>query len=108
MYVLYVRNKCVFNQLLAFRIDMLTLTTPVTQERLNAAVVEVIGLNVMGPVCIPGEWDVQETINHVKVKLKHPCSMHYITDQGVMYQIKDKIIHFTRSDIYIFPSNEKN
>jgi cell shape-determining protein MreD len=29
---------------------MLLLTKPATQHRLNAAVVEVLGLNVMGPV----------------------------------------------------------
>ena len=87
---------------------MLTLTKPVTQERLNAAVAEVIGLNVMGPVRIPGEWDANETINYVEERLKQTNSLHYITESGVMYQITDKIIHFTHTEIYIYPNEQIN
>jgi hypothetical protein len=98
---------------------MLILTKPVNQERLNAAVVEVVGLNVMGPVCIPGEWDAHEVMRYIEVKLKQPHTLYFVTDDdsnnnegnnnnssssSIMYQVTDKLVHFTKSQIYIYPN----
>ena len=87
---------------------MLTLTKPANQDRLNAAVAEVADLNVMGPVCIPGEWDAHEAMLYTEVKLKQPHTLYFITedDGSIMYQITNKLIHFKRSCVYIYPNND--
>ena len=89
---------------------MLSLTKPANQSRLNAAVTEVIGLNVMGPVCIPGEWNAREAMHYIEVKLKLPHTLYFVTDEGrgILYQVTDKLVHFTRSCVYIYPNEKVN
>jgi hypothetical protein len=85
---------------------MLSLTKPATQSRLNAAVVEVIGLNVMGPVYIPGEWDVHDTILYAESKLKkfEPLTLYQDPCTGTFFFAKNKKVHFTPSGISIHPT----
>jgi hypothetical protein len=49
---------------------MLMLRKPATQSRLNAAVMETIDLRISGSVGIPGEWDMQDTMQYIESKTK--------------------------------------
>jgi hypothetical protein len=80
---------------------MLILSKPVNQDRLNAAVVEIICLRVMGPVLIPGIWDMHDTLQYIESKFKHPPKA---TEDKTLFFIHDKTIHFTHSSVVIFPS----
>jgi hypothetical protein len=80
---------------------MLSLTKPATQSRLNSAVVEVIGLNVMGSVYIPGSWDVQKTIQYAETKLKQQLTLYHDPYSGTYFCANNKKVHFTPSGISI-------
>ena len=82
---------------------MLLLTKPTTQERLNAAVFEIIGLNVMGPVGIPGEWDARSAAQYIERRLKRPITQHPCKEHGMLLQTGNKHIYFTQSGILIQP-----
>lgn len=81
---------------------MLILPRPANQDRLNAAVVEVIGLNVMGPVGIPGDWDAHETIRYAESRAKASI-VPYASEQGVGFFSSDKWVHFTPLRVTIQP-----
>jgi hypothetical protein len=83
---------------------MLILTKPATQSRLDAAIVEVIGLNIMGPVYIPGSWDAHSTIQYAEIKLKQPLTMYHNPKAGVYFNANDKQVHFTLSGVLINPA----
>lgn len=83
--------------------EMLLLTKPATQERLNAAVFETIGLNVMGHIGIPGEWNANSTAQYIQRRLKKqaPITQHLCTEHGVRLLVGDKYIYFTKSGVLI-------
>ena len=85
------------------------LTKPATQDRLNAAVVEVLGLNVMGPVGIPGTWDVGKTVLYIQSKLKEPLALYSTHTEGITqsYHTEKKRIYFTESGVFIYPLKKK-
>jgi hypothetical protein len=77
---------------------MLILSMPMNQDRLNAAVLEVIRLRVMGPVQIPGRWDMYDTMQYIESKLEHSP-----TESGDGFSIHNKCIQFTNSAVVISP-----
>ena len=82
---------------------MLLLTKPTTQERLNAAIFEIIGLNVMGPVGIPGEWNAKSAAEYIECRLKRPVTQHECKEHGIRLQTGNKHIYFMQSGILIQP-----
>lgn len=82
---------------------MLMLSKPSTQDRLNAAVVEVIGLNVMGPVSIPGSWNAEKAILYIEKRLKEPITHQVYDEEGTQFYAQDKVIHFSSIGVQIEP-----
>ncbi len=83
---------------------MLFLTKPATQDRLNAAVVEVIGLNVMGPVSIPGTlWSASNALEYTETKLKQPLTLFQDLEHGIYFQVNNKRVCFNATGVVIFP-----
>ena len=82
---------------------MLLLSKPATQDRLNAAVIEVIGLNVMGSVNIPGMWDAEKTILYIEKRLKKPIEYQIYNEEGTWFFIHNKVIHFAPNRVLIRP-----
>ena len=82
---------------------MLLLTKPTTQERLNAAVFEIIGLNVMGSIRIPGEWDASSVAQYIERRLKRPVTQYLCREHGIRLHAENKCIYFTQSGILIQP-----
>jgi hypothetical protein len=82
---------------------MLLLTKPTTQDRLNAAVFEIIGLNVMGSIGIPGDWDANSTAQYIERRLKRPITQHFCREHGVRLHTGNKCIYFTQSGVLIQP-----
>ena len=81
--------------------SMLLLTKPATQDRLNAAVVEIIGLNVTGSVCIPVGaqmmmmWDAGSTLRYAERRLKQSISLIQDSERGgVYFQVDNKLVCF--------------
>ena len=84
---------------------MLMLARPVTQDHLNASVLEVINLNVMGPVGIPGEWDADDTIRYIEAKTKTTLQSVPI-ENGIHFFINDKRVKFTQFRVTIQPTGD--
>ena len=82
---------------------MLILTKPATQSRLDSAIVEVVGLNIMGPVYIPGSWDAYSTKQYAEIKLKQLLAMYHHPEAGVYFFANGKQVHFTLSGVLIHP-----
>lgn len=84
---------------------MLLLTKPATQDRLNAAVVEVLGLNVMGPIGIQGaSWDIHNTVRYIEARLKQPLTVVLDSEsQFHFFHANKKRVCFTSSGVLIFP-----
>ncbi len=82
---------------------MLLLTKPATQERLDAAVYEIIGLRVMGPIGIPGEWNAHSTAQYLQRRLKKqtPIIQHMCKEHGIRLLAGNKCIYFTESGVLI-------
>ena len=81
--------------------SMLLLTKPATQDRLNAAVVEIIGLNVTGSVCIPVGaqmmmmWDAGSTLRYAERRLKQSITLIQDSERGgVYFQVDNKLVCF--------------
>jgi hypothetical protein len=83
--------------------EMIFLSKPPTQNRLNAAVVEIVGLNVMGPVCIPGTWDLNCTLEYTERKLKQQLISFIDLEQGTYFVANNRRIYFTPSGVWIYP-----
>jgi hypothetical protein len=83
---------------------MLLLTKPATQERLDAAVYEIIGLRVMGPIGIPGEWNAHSTAQYLQRRLKmKQITQHVCKEHGFQLLAGNKCIYFTKSGVLIQP-----
>jgi hypothetical protein len=82
---------------------MLLLSKPATQDRLNAAVFEVIGLNVMGSVGIPGRWDAEKAIQYIEKRLKESITQQMFSEEGTQFYAKNKVIHFSPTGVLIEP-----
>ena len=80
---------------------MLSLAKPVSQDHLNFAVVEVIGLNIMGVVHIPGQWDIHNTLEYIETKIKQSCTLYQDPEEGFFFNANNKQILFTASGILI-------
>jgi hypothetical protein len=82
---------------------MLLLTKPATQERLDAAVYEIIGLRVMGPIGIPGEWNAHSTAQYLQRRLKKQITQNVCKEHGMQLLAGNKRIYFTKSGVLIQP-----
>ena len=82
---------------------MLLLSKPATQDRLNAAVAEIIGLNVLGPVSIPGTWDAEKAIQYIEKRHKKPIEYQKHNEDGTWFFIHNKVIHFAPNRVLIRP-----
>ena len=70
---------------------MLMLRKPVTQDRLNAAVMETINLRITGSVGIPGIWDMKDTMHYIESKTGKT-----LEDNGSSeFSVDDKCVRFT-------------
>jgi hypothetical protein len=80
---------------------MLTLSPPSDHDRLNAAVFEIVGLNVHGTVCIPGnQWDCYNTLGYLEQRLRQPIIATECVD-GSEFFICDKHIRFASDGVFI-------
>jgi hypothetical protein len=84
---------------------MLVLTRPVNHDRLNAAIFEVVHLNVSGVVCIPGaQWDCYITLGYLERRMR--CSM--IATQradGSEFCVCGRTVSFTDDGVFISAMN---
>ena len=90
----------------AIRIIMLYLSKPATQARLNAAVAEVIGLNVLGPVGIPwscAAWDADSVVQYTETRMKQRMKPVFQGD-ALHFHINNKQVCFTEWGVVIQPS----
>jgi hypothetical protein len=88
-------------------IIMLYLSKPATQARLNAAVAEVIGLNVLGPVGIP--WgccaarDADGVVQYTETRMKQRMKPVFQGD-ALHFHINNKQVCFTEWGVVIQPA----
>ena len=83
-----------------FEYPMLMLSTPFSQSRLNAAVLEIIGLRISGPVGIPGVWDAEETRQYVERKTRRTVLM---AGDGRVFCTDGKHVEFSAFRVVISP-----
>ena len=88
-------------------LPMLLLTKPANQDRFNAAVVEVISLNVLGSVGIPGLWDTDNTLQYIERKTKDPVTQFNCPQHGTRFHTRNKCIYFTDAGILIQPLRQQ-
>lgn len=80
---------------------MLVLSRPFNQDRLNAAIFEIVGLNIHGTVCIPGEeWDCYQTLGYLERRLKRPFIATMCAD-GSRFCICGKVVYFGQFGVFI-------
>jgi hypothetical protein len=80
---------------------MLILSRPSDQGRLNAVIFELIGLNIHGTVCVPGNyWDCYDTLGYLEKRLKQPVIATHCVD-GSEFSIRNKNISFTDRGVFI-------
>jgi hypothetical protein len=80
---------------------MLTLSSPSDHGRLNAAIFEIVNLNVHGTVCIPGnKWDCYDTLGYLEQRFKQPVIATQCAD-GSEFFIHDKKVSFTDECVFI-------
>ena len=87
---------------------MLILSTPVTQERLNAAVKEVVGLTILGPVLISSAsetsyyWDPCALIDYLENALRIAV-IPTLEEDGSRFLVWGKCVEFTEQGVLISP-----
>ena len=80
---------------------MLVLSRPWDQDRFNAALHEVLTLNITGTVCIQGsEWDCYSTLGYLEKRLKTSFIATGRMD-GSEFSVCGKRISFTDSGVFI-------
>ena len=81
---------------------MLILTRPLNHDRFNAALFEVLSLNITGTVCIlGGEWDCYYTLGYLEKRLKHTLIATHCMD-GTEFSVCGRRISFTPEGVFIF------
>ena len=78
---------------------MLMLSTPLTQNRLNAAVFEVVRLRLTGPIGIPGVWDAEETRRYMETRIRRTV----VAGDDMWFCVNGKHVHFTAFRVVITP-----
>ena len=81
---------------------MLILSTPVTQERLNATVKEILGLNILGPVLI--SWEKESDPGALIDYLEHALRIAVIptlAEGGSRFLVWGKSVEFTDRGVLI-------
>lgn len=80
---------------------MLTLSSPSDHDRLNAAIFEIVGLNVHGTVFIPGnQWDCYNTLGYLEKRLRQPIIATECAD-GSEFFIRNKHVRFTYEGVFV-------
>ena len=82
---------------------MLTLTRPPDQDHFNAAVFELISLNVSGEVYLPGVWDSYNTLEYLEKRLRISliATLH---EDGSVFSVRGKLVQFTDESVIISTS----
>jgi len=80
---------------------MLVLSCPSNQDRFNAAIFEVLNLNIHGTVCILGNgWDCYITLGYLEQRLKQTVIATHCVD-GSEFSVCGKVISFTDDGVFI-------
>jgi hypothetical protein len=81
---------------------MLVLSCPANHDRLNAAVFEVIHLNVSGAVCILGSgWDCYITLGYLEKRMKCLMIATQCSD-GSEFRVCGRTVCFTDEGVFIY------
>jgi hypothetical protein len=81
---------------------MLVLSCPVNQDYLNAAVFDVIHLNVDGVVCIIGSgWDCYDTLGYLEKRMKCVMIATQCSD-GSEFCVCGRTVSFTTEGVLIY------
>jgi hypothetical protein len=84
---------------------MVLLSKPANQERLGAAIHELIRLRFDGPVYIEGEWDAFYILQYLEERM----GVHTIptlNEAGTLFCIRGKFISFTDNCVVVSQSWE--
>ncbi len=83
---------------------IVALSRPINQDRLNAAVFELLRLRFTGAVWLPGEgWDCEETVRYLGTRSRRCSLISWLSADGTLgaFRFGDKRVSFAEDGVLI-------
>jgi hypothetical protein len=72
---------------------MVKFSAPVTQDRFNATIFELLKMRFNGDVAVTGNWDAYDTLEYLENRFR-VCIIPTLTSDGSAFRFRDKLVVF--------------